>query len=157
MLHGLCGRCRSSSRSGGRSLLSRGGGLIGLSLSGGGLSLSRFQGGLKLGDDLGVYGSLGRSHGRVESCLSLSRGGRSLLGPSGGRISLSLSGGGLSLSRGGLSLSRGRGGLSLGLSRGGVAVCNGLIVVAAGRGHQSEGQQCRQPANQVLPVSHMPS
>ena len=132
-------RSRGLSRSG-RSLLSRSGSRIGLSLSGGGLSLSRFQGRLQFGDDLGVYGSLGFRQGRVESSLGLGRGGRSLLGPSGSRIGLGLSRGSIGLSLSRLGLSRGRGSLS----RGGVGVRNAIVViVAACRGHQPEGQQHR--------------
>ena len=158
MLHSLC-RGRGSSRGSGGlslrgSLRSPGGGRIGLSLSRGGLSLSRFQGRLELGDDLGVYRSLGCGHGLVEGCLGRGGGVSGLLSPGGGRIGLSLGRGGLSLSRGGLSLSRSRGGLSLGLGRGGVGVRNALIV-AARRGYEAESEQHRQPAEQVLPVSHL--
>ena len=93
---------------------------VSLSLSGSGLSLSRFQLCLKRGDDRGVYGSLGLSHGGLERRLSVSC-------PGGGSFCLSRSRVGLSLSHIGLSLSLSRSRLSRSrLSRGSFCLSRGL-------------------------------
>ena len=75
---------------------------------------------LKLGDDLGVYGTLGLSHGGCECRLGLCCLCGSILGPAGGGI--------------GLGLSRGGGRFGLGLSGGGVrnaSVRNAAFVIVA--------------------------
>ena len=105
--------------------LGRGGGRIGLGLRGGGgrlgglgLGLGCFQRRLELGDDLGVYRSLGLGQSRVEGRLGLLSGG-------GGRVGLGLRLGGLGLGGGGLGFGGCRGGLGLGL--GGI---RGVVVAA---------------------------
>ena len=145
-LSGLGGGC-----SGGRSLLSPSRGFSGFGFSGSRLGLRCFQSRLELGDDLGVYGSLGCGHGLIEGRLGLSGGGRSLLSPSRGRVGLSLGRGGVGFSGGRLGFCRGRGSLS----RGGIGVRNAVVaVVAACGGQQPEGSQDREPTKH-LRVFHL--
>ena len=116
-------------------------GRLGLSLSSCGrvgFGLGRVPFRFERGNNLGVYGSLGLGHGRLEGCLGLGSPGGSRVGFGRGRVSLGLGCGRVGL-RGGLS--------SCGFRRGGLrraGVHSGLVVLAASRGDEAQCQQRHQ-------------